>query len=147
MFWRINLDSKFPFFRCLTVVMFGLGRSFFSSSRNHIYSNFRCLSNAEVSTALRPFYFLVHPDLFGKHPKEQAENEVNLKTLKNYVDTMVDGHRKPNPKDVRFFVRSKTVSKAALPIIRIRLKDTTLRRTLLAILKGGERETCAWCRN
>ena len=28
----------------------------------------RRLSSAEVSTALRPFYFLVHPDLFGsKH--------------------------------------------------------------------------------
>ena len=85
----------------------------------------RCLSNAEVSTALRPFFFLVHPDLFGKHvfssriglhnqctgkyPNEQSENEVNLKTLKNYVDMMAEGKKRPNPSDVRFFVRPKVV--------------------------------------
>ena len=85
----------------------------------------RCLSNAEVSTALRPFFFLVHPDLFGKHassssiglynkcpgkyPNEQSENEVNLKTLKNYVDMIAEGKKRPNPSDVRFFVRPKVV--------------------------------------
>ena len=35
----------------------------------------RKLSSAQVSTALRPFYFLVHPDLFGRWPREQAVNE------------------------------------------------------------------------
>ena len=85
----------------------------------------RCLSNAEVSTALRPFFFLVHPDLFGKHaftssiglddnspgkyPNEQSENEVNLKTLKNYVDMIAEGKKRPNPSDVRFFVRPKVL--------------------------------------
>ena len=28
----------------------------------------RWLSAAQVATALRPFYFAVHPDLFGKYP-------------------------------------------------------------------------------
>lgn len=32
----------------------------------------RFLSSGEVSTALRPFYFSVHPDLFGKHPNERV---------------------------------------------------------------------------
>lgn len=51
-----------------------------------IYSNFylnyrkgcfgaticRFLSSAEISTALRPFYFSVHPDLFGKYPEQRV---------------------------------------------------------------------------
>jgi hypothetical protein len=32
----------------------------------------RFLSSAEVSAALRPFYFSVHPDLFGRHPTERV---------------------------------------------------------------------------
>ena len=45
----------------------------------------------------------------GKYPKEQSENEVNLKTLKNYVDMIAEGKKRPNPSDVRFFVRPKVV--------------------------------------
>lgn len=32
----------------------------------------RFLSSAEVSAALRPFYFSVHPDLFGRYPAERV---------------------------------------------------------------------------
>ena len=56
----------------------------------------------------RPFYFLVHPDLFGKHPAAQAENEKSLQTLKNYVDTLVTDRRRPNPEDVTFFIKPRT---------------------------------------
>jgi len=103
----------------------------------------RCLSNAEVSTALRPFFFLVHPDLFGKYPNEQSENEVNLKTLKNYVDMMAEGKKRPNPSDVRFFVRPKAGTGGArhLAKVKIRLSAPTLRETLLSILKGAELPT------
>ena len=45
----------------------------------------RSLSSSQVSTALRPFYFLVHPDLFGRWPQEQAVNEASLKQLKSYL--------------------------------------------------------------
>ena len=48
----------------------------------------RALSNAQVSTALRPFYFLVHPDLFGRWPQEQAVNEASLKQLKSYLKSV-----------------------------------------------------------
>ena len=74
---------------------------------------------------MRPFFFLVHPDLFGKlvfsssigvenkypgkYPNEQSENEVHLKTLKNYVDMIAEGKKRPNPSDVCFFVRPKVV--------------------------------------
>lgn len=32
----------------------------------------RTLTSSEVSTALRPFYFNVHPDLFGQFPNERV---------------------------------------------------------------------------
>ena len=55
----------------------------------------------------RPFYFLVHPDLFGKHPEAQEQNEKSLKTLKNYVDFLTE-RKIPNPKDVTFFIKPRT---------------------------------------
>lgn len=36
----------------------------------------RFLSSAEVSTALRPFYFSVHPDLFGKYPEQRVCSKI-----------------------------------------------------------------------
>ena len=104
----------------------------------------RLLSSTEVSTALRPFYFLVHPDLFGKYPKEQAENEKSLKTLKNYVDTMANEKKKPNPKDVQFYVKPRTLQQKERNILlslKIRLVDTRLRETVLTILKAAELPT------
>ena len=32
----------------------------------------RALSGAEAVNALRPFYFAVHPDFFGQHPRERV---------------------------------------------------------------------------
>lgn len=34
----------------------------------------RTLSGADAINALRPFYFAVHPDFFGQHPKERVKN-------------------------------------------------------------------------
>ena len=42
----------------------------------------RSISSSEVSTALRPFLFLVPPDLFGRHPAQQQQNEKSLKLLR-----------------------------------------------------------------
>ena len=109
-----------------------------------LYQSVRLLSSTEVSTALRPFYFLVHPDLFGKYPKEQTENEKSLKTLKNYVDTMVSEKKKPNPKDVQFYVKPRTLQQKERNILlsmKIRLRDTSLRATVLTILKAAELPT------
>jgi len=35
---------------------------------------------------LKPFYMVVHPDLFQKHPIEQKVNEESLKTIHSYLD-------------------------------------------------------------
>ena len=107
----------------------------------------RWLSGPEVSTALRPFYFLVHPDLFGKYPREQDENEKSLQILKSYVDTLIHDKKKPNPKEVKFFVKQRagTLLREAdpsyLPSIKIRLRDSSLRSTIITILKSADLPT------
>lgn len=30
------------------------------------------MNTSEVAAALRPFYFAVHPDMFGQYPKERV---------------------------------------------------------------------------
>lgn len=42
------------------------------------YASHRCLSVSETAIALRPLFFMVHPDLFGKFPKEQVITVVNV---------------------------------------------------------------------
>uniref|UniRef100_A0A8C7EKH6 DUF4460 domain-containing protein n=1 Tax=Neovison vison TaxID=452646 RepID=A0A8C7EKH6_NEOVI len=37
----------------------------------HWFLSSRTLSGAEAVNALRPFYFAVHPDFFGQHPRER----------------------------------------------------------------------------
>lgn len=57
---------------------FNLFNSFRLSSRcstNQILQ-IRALSGADAVNALRPFYFAVHPDFFGQHPKERVRNYV-----------------------------------------------------------------------
>ena len=75
----------------------------------------------------RPFYFLVHPDLFGKHPAAQAENERSLQTLKNYVDTLVTDRRRPNPEDVTFFIKPRT----QIEKVSIKKFNTNINKVLL----------------
>lgn len=35
--------------------------------------NSRWISSGELSSVLRPFYFAVHPDLFGQHPEQRVK--------------------------------------------------------------------------
>lgn len=71
------------------------------------------MSSSQIATALRPFYFFVHPDLFGKYPSErvssfwhrfenffwhqnlwqclkfsQAVNESSLQSLSSFIETV-----------------------------------------------------------
>ncbi len=41
---------------------------------------FRHLSSTETATALRPFFFAVHPDLFGRYPDERVRT-INIHGL------------------------------------------------------------------
>ena len=104
----------------------------------------RHLTGPQVSTALRPFYFLVHPDLFGKFPAEQSQNEKSLKILKNYVDTLLYEKKKPNPAELKFFIKPRGTSgpsRRELATIKIRLRDTKMKGLLVTILNSADLPT------
>ncbi|OWK02717.1 TCAIM, partial [Cervus elaphus hippelaphus] len=66
----------------------------------------RALSGAEAVNALRPFYFAVHPDFFGQHPREREVNENSLKRLSAYLENLQKpGFKSLKPTQLVFYVR------------------------------------------
>ncbi|CAM4697681.1 hypothetical protein PO909_008958 [Leuciscus waleckii] len=66
----------------------------------------RSLSGADAINALRPFYFAVHPDFFGQHPREREVNENSLQRLNGYLENLQKpGARSPKPTNLTFYVR------------------------------------------
>ncbi|XP_076339706.1 T-cell activation inhibitor, mitochondrial isoform X2 [Tachypleus tridentatus] len=76
-----------------------------TSSSFHTYkTKITSLTTQEVSTALRPFYFSVHPDLFWQHPAEKEVNENSLKQLNQYLEGLLQsGH--PQQISLTFYLR------------------------------------------
>lgn len=52
---------------------------------------YRFLNTAEIASILRPFYFAVHPDFFGKHPEQRSVNENSLKQLSSFLTSLQSG--------------------------------------------------------
>ncbi|GFG40312.1 hypothetical protein Cfor_04515 [Coptotermes formosanus] len=101
----------------------------------------RFLSSAEVSTALRPFYFSVHPDLFGRYPAERTVNENSLKQLSSYLETLLQ-NRPTRPTTVTFYLRNQNTSDSGtFRTVRISLMQRDLRKTVLSILKSCDLPT------
>ncbi|KAF5896105.1 T-cell activation inhibitor, mitochondrial isoform X1, partial [Clarias magur] len=66
----------------------------------------RALSGADTVNALRPFYFVVHPDFFGQHPREREVNENSLKRLNGYLEGLQrPGFRTVKPTTLTFYLR------------------------------------------
>uniref|UniRef100_A0A4W5KZP3 DUF4460 domain-containing protein n=1 Tax=Hucho hucho TaxID=62062 RepID=A0A4W5KZP3_9TELE len=66
----------------------------------------RALSGADAINALRPFYFAVHPDFFGQHPREREVNENSLKRLNGYLENLQKpGTCSVQPTKLTFYVR------------------------------------------
>lgn len=95
----------------------------------------RYLSSSEVSVALRPFYFAVHPDLFQQHPRERDTNENSLKQLNGYIETLM--HSKPvRPAKVKFFLRKKQPTDHPFESVNISLAQKDIRGALQSILSS-----------
>ncbi|GAB5576994.1 T-cell activation inhibitor [Prionailurus iriomotensis] len=72
----------------------------------HWFLYSRALSGAEAVNALRPFYFAVHPDFFGQHPREREVNENSLKRLSVYLENLQKpGSKSLKPTQLTFYVR------------------------------------------
>lgn len=72
---------------------------------------------------MRPFYFLVHPDLFGRFPEERAVNENSLKLLSVYLEALQKEHSQSSvPSNLPFYIRnSEAETKGSIKFIKIPL--------------------------
>lgn len=82
--------------------------SYGSIGRLIIQRNF---TSSQLQTALRPFFFLCHPDLFGKFPEQRAINENSLKILSAHLETLQrQVYPQSSPQSLPFYLRSKDQS-------------------------------------
>ncbi|KAL3060735.1 hypothetical protein OYC64_015142 [Pagothenia borchgrevinki] len=101
----------------------------------------RALSGAEAVTALRPFYFAVHPDFFGQHPMEREVNETSLKSLNSFLDHLQKpGSHSVRPMKLTFYVRdtkdSSDVQPDLLASVSFTLHTYDVLSTVLNVLKS-----------
>ncbi|XP_021063118.1 T-cell activation inhibitor, mitochondrial [Mus pahari] len=107
----------------------------------------RALSGAEAINALRPFYFAVHPDFFGQHPREREVNENSLKRLSVYLENLQKpGFKSLKPTQLTFYIREKAaqnssegqepISATGFRAVRFTLHSSDLLSTVLYILNS-----------
>ncbi|KAJ8672504.1 hypothetical protein QAD02_003763 [Eretmocerus hayati] len=97
----------------------------------------RALSTNEISTALRPFYFTVHPDLFGQFPTQRTVNENSLKLLSSALETLQQ-KRAIKPITLAFYLRSKDekeLKAGKFTLVNIQLNEQDVRKAIISILK------------
>lgn len=73
----------------------------------------RFLTGSQLQTALRPFFFMVHPDLFGKFPEQRAINEHSLQILSAHLESLQRQSFVPqsSPATLPFYLRNKDKTK------------------------------------
>lgn len=113
--------------------------------RKHTLTNFKiatCIRNlttTEISTALRPFYFAVHPDFFGQHPTEQAINENSLKQLSSVLETL-QLRKSFRPISLPFYLKQNQHD-SNFKYVKIYLKTSDIRENIISILKSCDLST------
>lgn len=89
---------------------------------------YRMIGSSEVATALRPFYFAVHPDLFGRYPQERQVNEDSLKLLSAHLESLLNQRRilHSTPKILPFYVRASNLpeQRGTFNLIKVPLEHT-----------------------
>ncbi|KAM3964248.1 T-cell activation inhibitor, mitochondrial [Aphomia sociella] len=100
----------------------------------------RYLSSAEISTALRPFYFSVHPDLFGKYPEQRKINENSLQQLSALIEAQQSSQRLSVP-PLSFYLRQKNMPEGEFKLIRVNLNGNNVRETVVKVLNACDMST------
>uniref|UniRef100_A0A182JF51 Uncharacterized protein n=1 Tax=Anopheles atroparvus TaxID=41427 RepID=A0A182JF51_ANOAO len=95
----------------------------------------RMISSSEVATALRPFYFAVHPDLFGRYPQQRQVNEDSLKLLSAHLESLLSQQRilPSTPRSLPFYVRASNApqDRGTFNLIKVPLERTVDAKVLL----------------
>ncbi|CAK1600882.1 unnamed protein product [Parnassius mnemosyne] len=100
----------------------------------------RYLSSAEISTALRPFYFSVHPDLFGKYPEQRKTNENSLQQLSALLEAQQSSRTMSIPV-LQFYLRQKDMPEGHFKLVKINLNGNNVRETVVKILSACDIST------
>ncbi|OWR54458.1 hypothetical protein KGM_214051 [Danaus plexippus plexippus] len=100
----------------------------------------RNLSSAEISTALRPFYFSVHPDLFGKYPEQRKTNEHSLQQLSALLEAQ-QSNRNMTMSTLPFYLRQKDMPEGNFKLVNINLNSKNVRETVVKILNACDIST------
>ncbi|XP_022116655.2 T-cell activation inhibitor, mitochondrial isoform X1 [Pieris rapae] len=98
------------------------------------------LSSAEVSTALRPFYFRVHPDLFGKYPEQRKINEISLQQLSALLEAQQSNRNIATP-ILPFYLRKNDMPEGQFELVKIKLDSNDLRETVVKVLNACDIST------
>lgn len=111
----------------------------FRKTKTFSRSGVRYLSAAQAATALRSFYFAVHPDLFGRFPDIRMNNENSLKLFNGYLDELYEARttdRPLKPVKLKFYLRTNapTVRQQDFKSVDVKLQHrdpyTTIRHVL-----------------
>ncbi|KAJ8960801.1 hypothetical protein NQ318_020097 [Aromia moschata] len=105
------------------------------SPHQNLLSCIRNLTATEVSTALRPFYFSVHPDLFGQHPSERAINESSLQQL-SMILANIQASKPVRPVNLMFYIKDKTQRQGSVRSIQIHIRERDICSAITNILKS-----------
>uniref|UniRef100_A0AC35TYK7 Alpha-1,2-Mannosidase n=1 Tax=Rhabditophanes sp. KR3021 TaxID=114890 RepID=A0AC35TYK7_9BILA len=65
----------------------------------------------QAASALRPFYFEVHPDRFAKDPLVRQKNEKSLQIFNGYLNELYPVPKAQKPIEVNFSIRCKKTEK------------------------------------
>ncbi|CAD5229174.1 unnamed protein product [Bursaphelenchus okinawaensis] len=68
------------------------------------YMSIRLFTAQQAAVALRPFYFLVHPDRYAHSPEVQKKNEKSLQVFNGYLNELFPQPRSQRPVQVRFSI-------------------------------------------
>ncbi|XP_064458237.1 T-cell activation inhibitor, mitochondrial-like [Ornithodoros turicata] len=123
---------------CFCSIVRPLFRSRCLSSQAY-QTKLRTITWNDVSQALRPFYFIVHPDLFWKHPREKQKNEDSLKQLNAYLEGLIKApSTSTRVLNVNFYLREPDRAKdpdAPFRNVRIRLSSADPHSSVYEVLK------------
>ncbi|XP_017473610.1 PREDICTED: T-cell activation inhibitor, mitochondrial isoform X2 [Rhagoletis zephyria] len=84
--------------------------------------------STELTNALRPFYFAVHPDFFGQHPVQRNVNENSLKLLSAHMELLYERKYQAlyEPKTLQFYIRDGNASsRDTFKLIKVTLDRST----------------------
>jgi Domain of unknown function (DUF4461)/Domain of unknown function (DUF4460) len=101
----------------------------------------RHFSSGQLQTALRPFFFLCHPDLFGKFPEQRAINENSLQVLSAHLEAL-QRRSVPHasPMSLPFYLRTKG-KEPPYKLVSVALKERDTKTFVTKILQTCDLET------